>query len=209
MKGIKMRRIAILIGVLALMCVMLVSCGGSDGEAPDGMKQASSSSFYTLFVPDSWQVNQSTESVASAQPSSAERTNVSVMYWQKSSDCSTHEQFLAEYKAQLEQAFSSVKFLQEGAKSELGLRYPSKDTNGNDISPYDAKDYVYVAKMGKLWYKYHVSVALDRGVFYVVTYTFMQDNPETVYETADEVTFGSYDSYRSTITDISSAFKIK
>ena len=204
-----MKKILVLIGTLALICIMLVSCGGGDGEAPSGMKQASASERYTLFVPDSWQINQSTEAVTLAQASESDRTNVSVMYWGKSDSCPDHEAFLKEYKAQLEQSFTAVEFLQEGAKSELGLREPSKDTNGNDVSPYNAKDYVYLAKLGKLWYKYHVSVALEGGVFYVVTYTFMQDNPETVYEKSDNVTFSTYDNYRSTIKDISSAFKVK
>ena len=204
-----MKKIGIFLTLLALVLVVLVSCGGSDGEAPSGMKQASSSDRYTLFVPSGWQVNQSTESVTSAQPNEGDRTNVSVMYWSTSQGYKTHEDFIAEYKGQLEQAFSEFKFLKEGAKSELGLRYPSKDTNGNNVSPYNAKDYVYVAKLGKLWYKYHISVAIDRGVFYVVTYTFIQDNPNVEYQKADEVTFSSYDNYKWAITDISSAFKIK
>ena len=203
-----MKKLLVLFGAMALVCIMLVSCG-NDSEVPDGMMQASSSDFYTLYVPDSWQINQSNEAVVSAQPHESERTNVSVMYWSTSQGYSTHADFITEYKAQLDLAFTNVKFISEGAKSELGLRYPNKDTNGNNISPYDAKDYVYVAKLGKLWYKYHISVAIDRGVFYVVTYTFMQDNPQTDYEKLDSVTFSSYDSYRSTITDISSAFKIK
>ncbi|MBQ7353449.1 MAG: hypothetical protein IJW54_05535 [Clostridia bacterium] len=203
-----MKKLGLLIGALALICIMLVSCGESS-DVPDGMMQASCSDFYTLYVPDSWQINQSTEAVVSAQPHESERTNVSVMYWSTSQGYSTHADFIKEYKAQLDLAFTGVTFIEEGTKSELGLRYPNKDTNGNDISPYDAKDYVYVAKLGKLWYKYHVTVAIDRGIFYVVTYTFLQDNPQTEYEKIDDVKFSSYDSYRSTIKDISSAFKIK
>ncbi|MBQ7906825.1 MAG: hypothetical protein IJ309_02510 [Clostridia bacterium] len=194
--------------LVAIMCICIFAGCNDNTEVPAGSKLASNSMLYKLFVPEEWQINQSTASMTSAQPSDSEFTNVSVMYWSATADKNNYESFEAEYKEQLNEIASEVKFLEDGTESVVGNRYATVDSEGNVDNPYDGKDYVYVAKLGKFFYKYHVTVVLNKGVFYVITFTFPQDNRTTELESMDEATFSAFDSYTEQVTAILEAFKL-
>ena len=195
--------------VLVILTGCLFGCGcNNNTEVPNGMKLASSSDLYKLFVPEDWQVNKSTPAVVQAQVSDTDIANVSVMYWQISDTCKDHDAFLTEYKSQLEQVFTDVQFKTNGTKSKVGESYAVVDTNGNMTSPYNGRDYVYTAKIGGNYYKYHATVVLYGGVFYVITFTFPQDNYGTNYDKIEDVGFKSYTNHESSIEQILKVFKL-
>ena len=208
-----MKRIIKRILPIALVLVILTGClfgcsCNNETETPKGMKLASNSNLYKLYVPESWQVNQSTPSVVSVQASDTDIANASVMFWQVSDTCTDHDSFLAEYKTQLQQAFTDVQFKESGTKSVVGENYATTDTNGNKTSPYNGRDYVYTAKIGGNYYKYHVTVVLESGVFFVITFTFPQDNYGTNYDKIEDVGFKSYTNHESNVDQILKVFKL-
>ncbi|MBQ7761709.1 MAG: hypothetical protein IJ400_06615 [Clostridia bacterium] len=195
--------------ILVICTCCLFGCGcNNETEIPEGMKLASSSTLYKLFVPEEWQINQSTPSMVSAQASDTDIANVSVMYWQVSEECKDHDSFLVEYKLQIEGVFTDVQFKESGTSSVVGESYAVTDENGNKTSPYNARDYVYTAKIAGNYYKYHVTVVLHGGVFYVITFTFPQDNYGTNYDKIEDVGFKSYTNHESNIEQILKVFKI-
>jgi hypothetical protein len=195
--------------VLTISLGCLFGCGcNNESEIPQGMKLASSSSLYKLFVPEGWQINQSTPSVVSAQASDTDIANVSVMFWQVSELCKDHDSFLKEYKEQLSTSFADIQFKESGTKSVVGEAYATTDEQGNKTSPYNAKDYVFTAKLGVNYYKYHITVILQGGVFYVITFTFPQDSYGTSFDKIEDVGFKSYTNHESDIEQILKVFKL-
>lgn len=194
--------------LVAIMCLGIFVACNDETEVPAGAKLASSSMIYKLFIPEDWQINQSTSAVTTAQPAKDSFTNVSVMYWSAANGKNTYEEFEKEYKLQLDEIATEVKFLKNGTASIAGDRYATVDSEGKADNPYDGKDYVYVAKIGKYFYKYHVTAILYKNSFYVITFTFPQDNRTTELETMDEATFSAFDQYSEQVTSILYAFKL-
>ncbi len=208
MKGILKRALPIALALVICACC-LFGCGcNNESEVPQGMKLASSSNLYKLFVPEGWQVNQSTPAVVSAQAGDTDIVNVSVMYWQISEECKDHDSFIAEYKAQMENVFDDLQFKESGTKSLVGESYAVTDTEGNKTSPYNGRDYVYTAKVAGNYYKYHLTVVLHGGVFYVITFTFPQDNYGTNYDKIEDVGFKSYTNHETNVDQILRVFKL-
>ncbi|MBP3494779.1 MAG: hypothetical protein J6K52_01070 [Clostridia bacterium] len=173
-----MKKIALILSAL-LLCLSLFGCGTED-EVPQGMKLASDSQFYNLYVPEGWQINQQTPSVCSAQVSDKNRTNVNVMWWQTSDGYKTHDDFSKEYKERMNETLTEVKFLSTKAKSVYGD---------------SAKEYIFTAKEAGIYYKFHTTVVLERGIFFVITFTFMQDPVAETPDSVDDVVFTTYQNY--------------
>lgn len=193
---------------LCLACLVGCSCNNQD-DTPSGMKLASSTSHYKLYVPEGWQINHSNGPVTSAQVSDTDISNVYVTMYSASAEFKTHEDYIELLKKQFEDAgYKDVQFKENGVDSKLGERYSTTDEQGNKKMPYNAKDYVITAKIAGNYYKYHIALALHGGVFYYVQFTFPQDNYGTDYSKIEDVSFNAYTNHKATLEQILSAFKI-
>ena len=226
--------------ILAIVLCACIFASCDNGDAPDGMKLASSdNALYSMYVPEEWQINQSTPAVLTVQVSDTDRTNLSVAIWNMSEGYTSHDDFIAEYKTQIETLFdtktqkkldengqavldengeevfetiSSLKFELDGATtSQIGTYYVD-EVDGKKTSPYSARDYLYVGRVNGDYYKFSVTVVADSGTgaFYVITTTYAQDElGAKQYEIGESVAFSSYDTHKDAINNIISTFKIK
>ena len=72
-----MKKIAFILAAAVAAAALLAGCGKQEGDAPKGMKLASSDSVdYVMYVPEDWRVDQS-ELYTSAFYSSADATSIS------------------------------------------------------------------------------------------------------------------------------------
>ena len=208
-----MKRALIILLSIIMLTLSLVACG-KNGDVPNGMKVANdkSNGFYTMYVPENWEVIETASNVTLAQAQVSElKTNkltavtVNAMFWQMDQNYETKDEayngFFTSYDEQMKETFGEENYHPLGEVAN---------------SPYyeGAKEYTYVAKYGDIYYKYVVTVIAYNKIYYAITFNFPQSNlkvdaagtitPTENYEKAD---FDYIKSYNSAIDDIVSNFK--
>ncbi len=156
---------AIILVLAVSFLFSLTACENQDVIVPDGMQIASEENEqYYLFVPKSWTLSQGKTS--GAYFSALDKSNVSVSayladvtmldidsFWEKTEN---------EYKTYFSQGYELVT---SGASAKLG------DT--------DAKKYEFKATLGNEKYMISEVIAQKNDIFYVFTYTALEDRYAT------------------------------
>ena len=171
-----------------VLCIIVLSCGlvacGGDSEIPDGMKRAKpNSKMYTFWVPDEWYEVETNSDMAIVQAQTEgsignkavlkpETVNAVVFAIPdkilKDETLKEEEKTEAIYKNYIDLFKSQL----AGTHTEI-----SEFEDGVSVRD-DARLYIFTSKNGKIFYKYYVNVIVANGYYYVVTFTFPQNNLE-------------------------------
>lgn len=164
-----MKKILSLLASVAIL-LSLVSCGGSDPNAPAGYKLASNSELcdYALYVPEVWVSESQKANYTIATVSNADKCSLSVAklenvyaptvdeYWKI---CKTEYTFLKNFEV-----------VEEGTKATVG-------TGDSAKAGYR---YIFTGEYGGTTYKYMQIFLVHGGVFesslYCITYTARADH---------------------------------
>ena len=157
------------IAVLLLLLLSAVSCSSSPLDPPEGMQLCSKDTLeYVFFVPNSWSVNAKTDATSafiSLGSDNKPMASVSVTsyaseieldldgYWDICED---------EYRKE----FKNFTVIAEAATVVAGK---------------NAKDFIYTADFSGVTYKFSQTVFIDRGMFYIITYTARLDSYDTFH----------------------------
>ena len=174
--------ISFVLCIIVLSCA-LVACGG-DSEIPDGMKRAKADSkMYTFWVPEEWYEVETNSDMALVQVQTEgslgnkavlKPETVNAMIFTISNAIlqaenltkeekaeKAHQSYVDEYKLQLAGLYTEV----------------SEFTDGVSVRD-DARLYIFTAKQNKIYYKYYTNVIVDSGYYFVITFSFPQNNLE-------------------------------
>lgn len=188
------RFIAISISVIFLV-LALASCG-KDTDVPKGMKICEENDFYTMFVPESWEVIETNSDFGLAQATSktivgttGDLSNVTVnsVYYlisDKGVEGETNEErnnrlfddYFNKLKSQLTGEFDQVGDGSD-ANTNNGLfkEFSASEPRDFTLGESSAREYVYTAKYGDLYYKYYTNVIIHEQNYYVITFNFPQN----------------------------------
>ena len=210
----KMKRfLAIAVSVIFIV-LALVSCG-KDTDVPKGMMICKKNDFYTMFVPeDGWEVIETGSDFGLAQAKSktivgtgGDLSNVTVnsVYYlidDKGVEGETPEEknnrlFSAYFDKLKQQLTGEFDQIGDGTSNEgqkgLFTDFELGATKDFKVGENNAREYIYTAKYGDLYYKYYTTVILKTN-YYVITFNFpqnvRQENGEIVKDTSiEDVTF--------------------
>ena len=133
----------------------------SNVTAPDGMKLISTSARpYRFYVPQSWTVNNRTESTA-AYVSESDSSNVNVQMYMTNDESQTVEEYWTECEESYKKLFESYVLIE------------AKDVKMSDL---DARQYTFSVKTGGVEYKMTQAIVKKGAMFYCVTYTALPEN---------------------------------
>ncbi len=206
------RFIAIAFSVI-FMALALASCG-KDTDVPKGMQIAEENKYYIMYVPESWEVIETGTDFGFAQATNKtiigagglSDVTVNSIYWlisDKGQEGETAEQrdnrlfeaYFNKLKSQMTGEFDQLGdgsgATQGGVFTEFAVVGEPRDFKLENDS---AREYIYTAKNGDLYYKYYTTVILHGQNYYVITFTFpqnvRQENGEFVKDTSiEDVTF--------------------
>ncbi len=163
----------IILSVLAVLLLILplASCG-KEGDVPKGMKTASKTEFYTMYVPEDWYVVETNSDVTLAQSKSnvlgtteLEPVTVNAMFWSIDQalwgkDSEAQAEFYKKYQEDMKGTFSDFTHIET---KESGF-YAG------------ASEHTFGAKYGDIYYKYNMTVIIHNQIYYVITFNFPQSN---------------------------------
>lgn len=169
------KKIILVLLSLLLLVLPLCACGRTT-DVPKGMKKASSTEFYTMFVPENWYVVETNSDVTLAQvkvdvlgASELEPVTVNAMFW------SIEESLWGEDKQEAAQAEFYKKY-QEDMKGTFS-EFTHIETKESAYYT-GAKEHTFGAKYGDIYYKYNMTVIIHNRIYYVITFNFPQSNLE-------------------------------
>ena len=163
------KRILIVLLSVLILSLSLVACG-KNGDVPDGMKVASNdkNGFYTMYVPENWEVIETSSNVTLAQAQVKElSTNkltavtVNAMFWQMDKSYENKDEaynsFFESYNNQMKKTFGEENYHPQGEVAN---------------SPYyeGAKEITYVAKYDNIYYKYVATIIAYKQMYYAITF---------------------------------------
>ena len=146
--------------LLLLITFSAVSCSAVGIKTPDGMRLCSDESLeYCFFVPTGWILNTQSGST-SAYYSLDDPASVSVTAYspEVSLDIDGYWDLC---EAEYEKEFKNYAFLSEEATT---------------VAEKNAKEYVYTADFSEKTYKFSQTIFVHNSMFYVITYTALEDN---------------------------------
>lgn len=162
----------ILILLSALLLIFPLCACGRETDVPKGMKKASSTEFYTMFVPENWYVVETNSDVTLAQSkvdvlgtTELEPVTVNAMFWSIDQalwgkDDEAHAEFYKKYEEDMKGTFSDFTHIET-----------------KDSAYYTgAKEHTFGAKYGDIYYKYNMTVIIHNQIYYVITFNFPQSN---------------------------------
>jgi len=111
-----MKKAIILIFTLIFVCLCFASC--KDDGIPDGMKLASDTSRvpYSLFVPQDWILDSSTDIISSAHASESDRTSINI----QGQSFSSLDAWWDNYKHALSNIFTDIQIQKENEDIQVG-----------------------------------------------------------------------------------------
>lgn len=186
--------------LLTLPMFTLTACGKSDPNAPDGYITASNDKVeYSLFVPKSWVVDTTEDSMmTTARVSEEERSNISMVAYtnetyevktdDKGKQISPVPEYWNDYKESLialfdkdENGKSTFKLNEDasGIKIQVGDQYTGK--------PAEAYSYSYTATLGEVELQYLQVIIYRKNTFYIFTYTSTPDRYENAIEDVEGI----------------------
>ena len=182
----------ICIFVLLVMCFSIVSCGQSEVEIPDGMKQASEANdLFYLFIPASWTYSRG-HNMPYAYVSESDTSNVSVvLYMLNEAEITTADTTAAETTEATSDAESSkvenprepyidqfwTEFT-ENAVLSYGESFNLIEKSEAVLDRLYAKQFIYSESTGGKEYKHLAVVTCYGGMIVCFTYTSTVDNYE-------------------------------
>ncbi len=154
--------------LLVALSVTLASCGSESDSAPMGYREISDEGLnYHFYVPDEWTPDVST-GMTSAYYSGRDPSNVSVMAFELD-----------------DTSINSVDAYWKLNESDLKLIFPDLEYISTDdvkLGGFDAKQYVYTAKMSDTEYKFMQVVTIKSNEVYILTYTATAENYDSHIE---------------------------
>ena len=162
-----MKKAFLIIFSLITLCLFIGSCGNSS-DVPEGMKLASDTSkvYYSLFIPNEWIIDSSTDKITSAHASGVDRTSINIQAKQENSI----DSWWKGYKSSLSFTFSDTEFISENEDIALG------GLNG--------KRYVFTVAFGdNSNLKYELIAVSKEDTLYILTFTYIgnKENDQIVY----------------------------
>lgn len=186
--------------LLTLPMFTLTACGDSDPNAPDGYITASNDKVeYSLFVPNTWVVDTTEDSMmTTARVSAQETSNISmVAYTNETYEVKTDEngkqispvpEYWDDYKESLIALFDkdadgkSTFVLNEDASGKSMLV-----GNNGEGSPATGYSYSYTATLGEVELQYLQVIIYRKNTFYIFTYTSTPDRYENAIEDVEGI----------------------
>lgn len=172
-------------GALALLLLLLlsiVSCSSNPLTPPDGMQLCSKDTLeYAFFVPNSWSVNaksDATSAFISLGSDNKPKASVSVTSYAAEIELDL-DGYWDICEEEYRKEFKSFTFIAESATVVAGK---------------NAKEFIYTADFSGVTYKFSQTVFIDRGMFYIITYTARPD---------------SYDTFRADLDAMRNAFTFR
>ncbi|MBR2478878.1 MAG: hypothetical protein IKB47_00550 [Clostridia bacterium] len=181
--------------LLLVICVMTVSCSGSEVKVPDGMKLASGSGeLYYLFVPNAWTVKEG--SSASAFVSASDMSNVSVVAYVLQNEVETEggdEAAAQNPRAPYIDAFWS-EFCADAGKTLIAFDVSDEVIDTQTLGGFYAKQFVYTHTTGGVEYKHRMAVTYYGEMIIYLLYSSTAEN---------------YDSHAADVDNIIKEFQFK
>ena len=170
-------------GAIALLLLLLLSAAScSSLDPPDGMQLCSKDTLeYVFFVPNSWSVNAKTDATSafiSLGSDNKPKASVSVTSYGADVELDL-DGYWDICEEEYRKEFKSFTFIAESATVVAGK---------------NAKEFVYTADFSGVTYKFSQTVFIDRGMFYIITYTARPDN---------------YDAFRADLDAMRNAFTFR
>ncbi len=172
-----MKRILCL-ALILISIFAIAACSRQEGEAPLGMKNASSKTadFY-LYVPDDWTVNtDENDLMASARASESDPSNITMIGFEDGrSKYDSIDSFWAYYKGEFETRIFDKIIDSENGESKTSFNLTN---DGEDIiigKNYAAKKYEYSGKVAGSDFSYMQVIIKRDSIFYIFTYTSTPD----------------------------------
>ncbi|MBE6538042.1 MAG: hypothetical protein E7671_01075 [Ruminococcaceae bacterium] len=166
-----MKKLTVLFLILAL-ALSLASCSG-DAEIPKGMQIASDEGVaYTLFVPSSWILTESS-GIYGAYYSSSDRSSVNVSSFYPESDMASIDDYWSTCKASYAETYKNFSVISEAEQTLWGEKAALK--------------YVFSADIDTVSYKFMQIIAVHNNMFYTFTYTSTPENYDSHYEDVDKM----------------------
>ncbi len=173
------KRVLLVVLSVVILAMSLVACGKTS-DIPKGMKVASekNNAFYTMYVPEDWQIIETNSNVTLAQAkdnilgtTELKAVTVNAMFWGIDSSLLGEEKKEDAYKAFYEKYQSDMKgtFEEFYNLTNLEEAHSSKYREG-------AKEYSFVAMFGNIYYKYYMTVIVHNQMYYAITFNFPQNN---------------------------------
>ena len=209
----KKRVLAIVFSILMLV-ICFASCG-KNTDVPKGMKLAvadgeKENPTYTMYVPEEWEVIPTGSNATLAQAKDKflnspilSQVTVNATVWGIDNSVAgdndkAFKKYFEDYQTDMKATFDEFYVL-----TDLSAEAPV------NTSPYreDAREYVTASRFGDVYYKYHITVIIYNASYYVITFTFPQNNLDKI-EKWEDAKFDD-DKYSDEIEDIVSNFKPK
>lgn len=166
-----MKKITVLFIILTLALVF-TACG-KDASVPEGMQIASDEGVaYTLFVPSSWILTESS-GIYGAYYSSSDRSSVTVSSFYPESDMASIDDYWSTCKASYEETYKDFNALTEAEQTIWGDKAALK--------------YVFTADIDTVSYKFMQMIAVHNNMFYTLTYTSTPENYDSHFEDVDKM----------------------
>ena len=172
---------------LVLATLLLVSCGSTAGDAPDGYKLASNDTLcdYVLYVPEVWVAESNASNYTIATVSNADKSSVSVAKLQN-----VYADTLDEYWASCKGEYTFLTdftVLSQGTNENGEPVEWEKVTVGMGENAMTGFRYVFTGKYNGTSYKYQQIFLVRNGVFssslYCITYTATLEKYDAHLET--------------------------
>lgn len=167
------KRIVLVFLALVLLSLSLASCG-RELDVPKGMKKASSTEFYTMFVPENWYVVETNSDVTLAQSkvevmgtTELEPVTVNAMFW------SIDQSLWGEDKQAEAQDTFYKKYIEDMKGTFADFTHIETKESGYYTG---ATEHTFGAKYGDIYYKYNMTVIIHNQIYYVITFNFPQSN---------------------------------
>ncbi len=158
------RSIALILGTL--LALLLVSCGSSGVEIPDGMLLASNGDVaYNLFVPGGWIVTES-GGICGAYYSSSDKSSITMSSYYPENGMTSIDDYWQKCKASYEETYKNFVLEEQ----------PSENTANAIIGEKSAFKYVFTADIDGESYKFLQIVAVHDNMFFTLTYTSTAEN---------------------------------
>ncbi len=183
--------------LLLAMCLLVVSCGGTEVKVPDGMKVASGENeLYYLFVPNAWSIRESSPPVAFI--SATDMSNVTVVAYVLETEVETGAS--AETNAEdvnprapYIDAFWN-EFCDDANKTLIAFQQVGETIDTQQLGEQYAKQYVYTHTTGGIEYKHRMAVTYYGEMIIYLLYSSTAEN---------------YDSHAADVDQIIKEFKFK
>ncbi len=180
--------------LLLAICLLTVSCGGSEVEVPAGMKIASGDSeLYYLFVPNAWSIRESSPPVAFI--SATDMSNVTVVAYVLETEVESttagtaaegDEAEVVNPRAPYIDAFWK-EFCDDANTTLRAFQQVGEPIDTQQLGGQYAKQYVYTHKTGDVDYKHRMAVTYYGEMIIYLLYSSTAENYDSHAADVDNI----------------------